>query len=90
MAKTIGDLYERLFDTLDQVKDKTAPMEIDRAKAIATVAQTIINAAKVEVDFIRARGDGKGGTGFVPEAPQLPGTPDQPRLVKGSAQSGSR
>jgi hypothetical protein len=83
----IESLRDHLFETLKALKDKDSPMEIDRAKTIAEVAQVIINSAKVEVDFMRA-GGGKG-TGFVPDAPQLPGTPERPRLVRGKAQSGS-
>ncbi len=87
MPNDIESLREHLFDTLKALKDKDKPMEIDRAKAIADVAQTIINSAKVEVDYMRLRGD--KGTGFVPEEKQIPGTPERPRLVRGKAQSGS-
>lgn len=81
---SIADLRKHLFETLEALKDKGMPVE--RAKAIAEVAQTIINSAKVEVDFMRMRGERRGGTGFVPEEPPALG---QPRLVKGRAQSGS-
>lgn len=81
---SIADLRKHLFDTIDALKDKDMP--IDRAKAIAEVAQTIINSAKVEVDFMRARGDRQSATGFVPqETPAL----GQPRLIKGRSMSGS-
>lgn len=83
---SISDLRKHLFETLDALKDKSAPMDVERARAISEVAQTIINSAKVEVDFMRVRGDRRGGTGFVPEELPVPG---QPRLVKGKAQSGS-
>lgn len=49
MNKNIHDLREHLFATLEALRDKTNPMEIERAKAIAGVAQTIINSAVVEV-----------------------------------------
>jgi hypothetical protein len=88
MAKQIGDLRDALFDTLDQLRDKANPMDLDRAKAVAEVAQVIINSAKVEVEFMRQRGNDRG-TGFIPDEPELP-TPGQPRLIKGHAQSGSR
>lgn len=77
MKNKIDDLRNHLFATLEALRDKDQPMELDRAKAIADVAQVIINSAKVEVDFIEATG-GKG-TGFV-EQPALPG----PRLVSKS------
>lgn len=87
MSNKIEDLRKHLFDTIDALKSKDAPMDLDRAKAIAEVAQVIINSAKVEVDYMRLRGD--KGSGFVPEEKQLPGTPDRPRLIRGRAMSGS-
>ena len=89
MENSISDLRKHLFDTIAALKDPKKPMEIARAKTIADVAQVVINSAKVEVDFMRMRGDGSIGTGFIPEDKQLTG-PGQPRLVKGSAASGSR
>ena len=89
MANTIADLRKHLFETIEALKDEKKPMEIDRAKTIADVAQTIINSAKVEVDFMRMRGDDSKGTGFIPEEKQIE-APGAPRLVRGYAQSGSR
>lgn len=57
--KTAADLRERLFETMDALRDKTSPMDVERAKAISDVAQTIINCAKVEVDYIRIAGNGE-------------------------------
>lgn len=57
MAKnTIADLRDHLFEVLEGLKDKDEPMDLDRARAVASVAQTLINAAKVEVDMVRAVG----------------------------------
>lgn len=53
---TINDLRGDLAATIRALRDKENPMAIDRAKAIADVAQTIINSAKVEVDMINAVG----------------------------------
>jgi hypothetical protein len=49
-------------------------MEIERAKAVANVAQVLIESAKVEVKFLETTG-GIEGTGFIPrqERPALPG-----------------
>lgn len=52
-----------LFDTLEGLRNKDKPMEIERAKAISDVAQVIINSAKVEVEHLKVSG-GKG-TGFI-------------------------
>lgn len=54
--QNVTDLRKHLFDVLEQLKDKKNPMEIERARAIAEVAQTVINSAKVEVEFAKATG----------------------------------
>jgi len=54
-------------------------MELDRAKAIADVSQTLINVAKVEVEFVKATGSNVSTAFFSPK-PQLP--PPQARLVR--------
>lgn len=57
MARTMSDLHEKLFNTLDGLSDGS--IDVEKAKAISEVAQTIINGAKVEVDFIKATGQSK-------------------------------
>ena len=54
MAHTLEDLREHLFETLQALRDKEQPMDIARARAISEVAQTVINSAKAEVDYVRA------------------------------------
>ncbi|WP_201799932.1 hypothetical protein [Andreprevotia sp. IGB-42] len=61
----MADLHEKLFETLDGLKSGT--MDIERAKAISDIAQTIINGAKVEVDYIKQTGAAKG-SGFLDPA----------------------
>lgn len=76
MKNKIEDLRNHLFATLEALRDPDKPMDLERAKTISHVAQTIINSAKVEVDYIEATGqlvDSK----FLPPAPN-PG--DAPRL----------
>jgi len=69
----LEDLRNHLFAALEGLSDQEKPMPIDRALAIAEVAQVVINSAKVEVDFLRLH-DGMGiGTGFVPIEPIVPG-----------------
>ncbi|MFA7488579.1 MAG: hypothetical protein WCY72_10925 [Lysobacteraceae bacterium] len=60
----ITELRGILFDALRGLNDKEKPLDLDRARATADIAQTIINSAKVEVEFIKAAG-GKG-SGFIP------------------------
>ena len=52
----IDDLRNHLFETLEALKDDEKPMEVDRAKAICDVAQTIINSAKVELAALELTG----------------------------------
>lgn len=72
----IEDLRNHLFATLEGLLDKEEPIEIDRAKAVADVAQVIVNSAKIEVDFIKATGGNKG-TGFIPVGDLLLGGGDK-------------
>ena len=81
MAKNkINDLRDHLFETLEALKDPDNPMDLERAKAISVVAQTIINTAKVEVDLIKAVSGNTPGSGFfnMPEEDRK-----LPRLVSG-------
>ena len=50
------DLRDHLFAALEALGDKEQPMEVQRAKAICEVAQTLINTAQVEIDLIEAIG----------------------------------
>lgn len=59
MKNKIEDLRNHLFAALEALADEENPMDIDRAKAISDVAQTIINSAKVEVEYL----DKIGGLG---------------------------
>ena len=64
MSNDIQELRGILFDALRGLNDKEQPLDIERARATADIAQTIINSARVEVEFIKAAG-GKG-SGFIP------------------------
>jgi hypothetical protein len=65
MAKNkISDLRDHLFETLEALKDPDKPMEIERARTISSVAQTIINVAKVEVEMVKAVGGDAPADGF--------------------------
>lgn len=77
MKNRIDDLRNHLFATLEALQDKDDPMDLDRAKAVADVAQTIINSAKVEVDFLKATGRPSATDFIQPEA-----IDKAPRLVE--------
>jgi hypothetical protein len=71
MRNKIEDLRNHLFETIEALKDKDHPMDLERAKTISAVAQTIINSAKVECDFMQITG-GKRSK-FIPhEEGELP------------------
>jgi len=63
MKNKIEDLRNHLFATLEALQDQDNPMDLDRAKAIADVAQVVINSAKVEVEYINKVGG--IGTSFI-------------------------
>ena len=48
----IQDLRNHLFETIELLKDNE--IDINTALAIATVSESIINTAKVEVQYLKA------------------------------------
>ena len=85
MKNRIEDLRNHLFETLEALKDKEHPMDLDRARAIAQVAKEITDSARVEVEYAKATGT-EIGSGFLQlekpagqQPPQLSG----PRALKG-------
>ena len=72
----INALRTALFDTLRGLQNKEDPLDIERAKAINETAQTIINSAKVEVDFARTTGQAVI-SGFLPLAALKPSSNEQ-------------
>lgn len=71
MKNKIEDLRNHLFETIERLKDDDEPMDLERAKTISGVAQTVINSAKVEVDYLKTTG-AVSGSGFIPEEPRKP------------------
>lgn len=61
----IDDLRNHLFATLEALTDEEKPMDIGRARAVAEVARTIIDSAKVEVEFLKVTGAAKSSD-FLP------------------------
>lgn len=56
-TKSINDLRETLFATLQAVRD--GQMDLDKARAVNEIGKTIIDSAKVEVDYLRVTGGGE-------------------------------
>ena len=77
MKNKIEDLRNHLFVTIERLLDEDDPLDINMAKAVSDTAQTIINSAKVEVDFLKVTG-GLEGSGFIPYEPRKPLLPGKP------------
>ncbi|MEW6648173.1 MAG: hypothetical protein AB1450_13320 [Pseudomonadota bacterium] len=60
MKNKIEDLRNHLFETIEMLKDRDDPMDLDRAKTIAQVANSIIESAKTEVKFLEVAGASEG------------------------------
>jgi hypothetical protein len=65
----ISALRAHLFAAIEGIKNKT--LSIEEAKTISDISQTVINSAKVEVEYIRATGATDAVSSFLPalEAP---------------------
>lgn len=52
----IDQVRRSLLDTLADLRDRQNPMEIDRARAVATVAAQLIDSARVENEYLKLSG----------------------------------
>ena len=52
----INQVRQALMDTLTDLRSKENPMDIDRAKAVATVAGVLVDTARVENDYMKLTG----------------------------------
>ena len=57
MSQDITSLREQLFATLAAVKDGS--IDIDRARAVNEIGKTLLDTARVEVDYLRVIGGGE-------------------------------
>nr|WKF58768.1 hypothetical protein HUO10_003269 [Paraburkholderia busanensis] len=80
---TITDLREQLMQTLADLRDRENPMDVDRARAVAQVANVLVDTAKVEVDYIKATG-AAGDSLFI-----SPLNSDPSRLLGGGESKGA-
>lgn len=72
MSKTVEDLRDFMFFALEGLK--SGELDVDRAKAMSEIAQTVINSAKVEVEAMRVAGATDSGfmlPGLIPDAPKV-------------------
>lgn len=78
MSKThMDEVRAALMGTLNDLRDKTNPMEVDRARAIAQVATVLVDSARVENDYLKItnqdRSDFLEAVDAVPKIPQVDG-----------------
>lgn len=57
MSHDISELRRQLFATLTGVKDGS--IDLDKARAVNELGKTLVDTAKVEVDYLRAVGGGE-------------------------------
>lgn len=57
MSHDISELRRHLFATLAGVKDGS--IDLDKARAVNELGKTLVDTAKVEVDYLRATGGGE-------------------------------
>lgn len=60
-AHGIDDLRSRLFGVLDTLTDPNKPVDVERTRAVVSIAEQIIDSAKVQVDYLRVVGEGTAG-----------------------------
>ena len=51
MKNKLPDLRDHLFEAIEMLK--SGDMELDKAQAINSLAQTLVASAKVEVDYVK-------------------------------------
>jgi hypothetical protein len=73
MKNRLTDLRNHLFETLEALKDEKKPMEVDRARAISDVGQTLIETAKLELKLLELTGSVEKPTKFFDEHQPLEG-----------------
>jgi hypothetical protein len=52
----MDEVRAALMGTLNDLRDKANPMDIDRAKAVAQVATVLVDSARVENDYLKISG----------------------------------
>lgn len=76
----INEVRQSLLDTLKDLRSKEQPMDIERAKAVATVASVLVDTARVENDYLKITGQDKSNFLALPT-----GIQDVPRIDGPSA-----
>lgn len=66
-APHISQVRQHLLATLADLRNRDTPMEVDRARAVASVAAVLVDTARVEVDYLKATGQQQAA--FLEQAP---------------------
>ena len=82
-APHMTQVREQLLATLADLRNREQPMEVDRARAVASVASVLVDTARVEVDYLKATG--AHHSDFLETAPLQITTCDQQSLPNGIA-----
>lgn len=53
----IDQVRQSLLDTLADLRNREQPMDIERAKAVASVASVLVDTARVENDYLKITGN---------------------------------
>lgn len=75
-TNSIDDLRAKLFGVLDALTDPNKAVDIERTKAVVSIAEQIIDSAKVQVDYLRVTGEGTAPFLEQRKTPQLPSLPN--------------
>ena len=66
----IAQVRQSLLDTLADLRSRTNPMDIERARAVAQVASVLVDTAKVENEYLKITGADRSD--FLEQAPDAP------------------
>jgi hypothetical protein len=84
MKNNLSDLYDYLFKTLETLKDTQSASletEIKRATAVRLTANSIIDAAKLEIGIRKLSRNVPQSTFFDTAPKELPKTPDEKKRL---------
>ena len=87
MKNKISDLRDHLFAVLEALQDEEKPMDLERARTAAQVAQVIVNTATAETKHMQVTGSLQG-TGFIPDA--MPIEAPTPVALRSISREGGR
>ncbi len=64
----IDQVRSALLATLADLRDRTNPMDLDRAKTVAAVASVLVDTARVENDYLKITGQDRNAFLALPDA----------------------